>query len=188
MSFEGAFIVKGVFTEEELQTINSEDASCDITHPRVLECVSYILKTMSFYTSHKERIKFAQNVETRTWRLGSPYEQLQKRKGLTSIEFDDEVPRAAQIHIPHCNLTLDNGAYMYVPNSHLSFQYPANERLLHGSFVERNNPLVVHPCKKKTLTCEKGDVLVFASSLWFSYGKNSTKDDTIIDTFTCSIL
>jgi hypothetical protein len=182
--FEGAFILKNVFSDQQCNVIDASDSMCDPSHPRINNILEQLLDTPSYFPTHRQRVTLPSNVETRAWRLGQPYENTSKRSNDPTLEFDHTYLKGVEVHIPQGDLTVNNGGYMYVPHSHLAFQYPCNARLAHGSFVEKENPMSVHPCKKKTLTCSKGDVLIFPSTLWFTYGKNITSTDTIIDTFT----
>ena len=178
-TFEGVYILKGVFSPLDLQGA-MEDGSTDtdvitdnpdisslFANPRVRNAVETIAgaNLPLFQVCNETCIP---NEDKRAWTVGLPY-----AKCNSNNQYKQQVNGVRAI-VPLSSFTIENGATMWVPNSHLSRFFPTNERLLKGSFADADDEVRVFPCKKKILTCDIGDVIIFPANVWHSRGLNTT--------------
>ncbi len=178
-AFEGVYILKNVFSALDLEAALADDSEDNTIHtdnpdisslfsnPRVQNAVETVASSLLPLAQIKSEI-CNPNEDKREWTVGLPYATQNKNN-----QYKQQV-NGVRVILPLTAFTVDNGCNIWVPNSHLSRYFPTNDRLIKGSFADADDEIRVFPCKKKFLTCNVGDVIVFPSTVWHSRGLNTT--------------
>jgi ectoine hydroxylase-related dioxygenase (phytanoyl-CoA dioxygenase family) len=101
-----------------------------------------------------------------------PYHQYNTNANDLNILYPGTQIEGVQCILPLDDFTIENGATMYIPFSHLARRYPTVEILEKGSFTTVNQDR--YPCKKKYFVANVGDVILYPATLWHSAGLNTT--------------
>ena len=118
--------------------------------------------------------------DTRRWHNDYPY---------STVTPHDQVYSSKRLDGVVCILPLDdfsveNGADMYIPYSHLVYRFPCPEQLRQPQLRTKGGNQ--YPMKKKYMLANAGDVVVFPATLWHTVGLNITNKPrrALVATFT----
>ena len=156
--------LKGVFTQHELRKARSDAdiKECDtfshlrnpryvklLKHPKIKDAIRNMLGADQYHMTSLVSYRFVSKEDYRKW-------------------LPEEKKTGCQVIILLDDLTEENGACMYVPYTHLVELCPTVEMLTQDTFKLQDER--EFPMKKKYMTGEIGDVFVYSSMLWYSFG------------------
>ena len=72
------------------------------------------------------------------------------------------------------NISIDSGAWMYIPYTHHSSKSLSTEQLMKAKFVDTKHKKI-RDMKKKYVEMKPGDLMMIAPTVWFSKGQMSNQ-------------
>jgi len=153
-------------------------------HPKIRKAISDILFTTDFHLTTLSSNTLFKGKDTRGYHVDWPYHKYNSDANDMNLIYSDKTIDGVQCILPLDKFTIENGATMYVPYSHLAYRYPTVEILQSGKFStilsdkkddEKEDEIVkTYDCKKKYFLAEVGDVIIYPAILWHSSGLNIT--------------
>lgn len=137
--------------------------------PELQDALCSLLKTDDYKMTSLECIVLS-DTDTRCWSICcNPDEETKVCKLILSVDDVSE----------------NQGALMWIPNSHRLGSVPTAESFKTSYFSDKNTGKI-YPMKKRYAISKLGDIIAVHPYCWFSFGLNTTKQDTkyIVATFS----
>ena len=141
-------------------------------HSEIKQAVKDILSTSDYHLTTFSSNTLFTGKDTRGYHVDWPYHQYNSDANDLNILYPGTGIQGVQCILPLDDFTIENGATMYIPFSHLARCYPTVEILRSGSFTTPSHD--IYPCKKKYFVAKVGDVILYPATLWHSAGLNTT--------------
>lgn len=124
-----------------------------LSHPLIMSTVTNLYGKDNFHLTSFSTNTLAPNVCDIYWHVDHPYNK--------DEEYKENFPLSLQINISLDDFTEENGATMFVKNSHK---------------MSKQEREIKQETDKTIFTCKKGTCLMYFGNLWHSAGKNKTKN------------
>lgn len=184
---EGVIYLKNIFNEKSIKEILENNNFCNeerlvlpensnllnfFTHPSIVNCITLLLETDDYHLTTLSSNTLFPFVDKRSYHVDWPYHKYTSDSGDVNTIYKNRLD-GVQVILPLDDFTIENGATMFIPYSHLARRYPSVDILKSGWFeaVDCKEKFV---CKKKYLLGNVGDVFIYPSTLWHSQGLNIT--------------
>ena len=141
-------------------------------HAEIKDAIKEILSTTDYHLTTFSSNTLFKGKDTRGYHVDWPYHKYNSDANDLNIIYPGTGIEGVQCILPLDDFTIENGATMYIPFSHLARRYPTVEILRTGSFTTVNQER--YPCKKKYFIANVGDVVLYPATLWHSAGLNTT--------------
>ena len=141
-------------------------------HPKIKKEIRSLLGTDAYHLTTLSSNTLFPNIDKRGYHVDWPYHKYTDEHGLNYI-YQHEC-HGVQVIIPLDDFTVENGATMYVPYSHLARRFPSTEILQSGKFTNADDSTQIFACKKKFVQATVGDAFIYPGTLWHSQGVNTT--------------
>jgi ectoine hydroxylase-related dioxygenase (phytanoyl-CoA dioxygenase family) len=140
-------------------------------HPKVKKAIVEILMTPEYHLTTFSSNTLFKGKDTRGYHVDWPYHKYNTDADNLNVVYDGTSVEGVQCIIPLDSFTIENGATMYIPYSHLARRYPTLKILQRGTFQAENK---AYPCKKKYFLANVGDMVIYPATLWHSAGLNTS--------------
>jgi ectoine hydroxylase-related dioxygenase (phytanoyl-CoA dioxygenase family) len=161
-------------------------AQCYFEHPFVQQRILALFELKEWSNVKCSQLKIETvnpNKDTRGWHNDYPYNSYSEKQG-ADLVYSSKRLDGVVCMLPLDDFSVENGANMYIPFSHLVYRFPTSELLRQPNLRTKGGNL--HPMKKKYMLANAGDVIVFPATLWHTVGLNITQKPrrALVATFT----